>query len=70
MGGDGDKHDGFDSQHTTEIQLRAHQATVVRCFPFLVVTAPFKVRLVVSVLDHASRVRNMVGLEKGGAGSE
>ena len=46
------------------------QAAVVRCFPFLVVTAPFKVRFVASVLDHASRFRNMVGLGTGGAGSE
>ena len=70
MGGDGHKHDGFDGQHTTEIQLRAHQTAVVCCFPFLVITAPFKVRFVASVLDYASRFRNMVGLGIGGASSE
>lgn len=68
--GDGDKHDDFDSQPATEIQLRAHQTAVVCCFPFLVVNAPFKVRFVASVLDYASRFRNMVGLGTGGAGSE
>lgn len=46
------------------------KAVVVRCFPFLVVTAPFKVRFVASILGYASRFRNMVGFGTGGAGSE
>ena len=46
------------------------QAEVVRCFPFFIVTTPFKVRFVASILDYASWFRNTVGLGTGGAGSE
>ena len=72
MRGDGDKHGDFDSQRTTEIQLRAHLGCGRSVFPLLRPTAPFNVRFVASVHDHASRFRNMVGLGTGrkGGGAE
>ena len=44
----GEKYGGFGSQHTTEIQLRATLAVVIRCFPFVASVVSFRQRALIS----------------------